>query len=114
MAHSSTIYYCHRIVATAPLASLQPATRAHFRTHGSTVLDTLTSGALQGAASVSASTSVGAKAALLLQQSSSAQAALEISGWIMADIIGQQTSDASHVSYAGIDLLMEISFGFRF
>ena len=63
------------------------------------MLDTLTSGALQGAASVSASTSAGAEAALLLQQSSSAQAALEISGWIMADIIGQQTSDASHVSY---------------
>ncbi len=80
----------------APLSSLQPATRAHFRTHGSTVLDTLTSGALQGAASVSSSAS--AEAALVLQQSSSAQAALEISGWIMADIIGQQATDASHVS----------------
>ncbi len=67
------------------------------------MLDTLTSGALQGAASVSASASASLEAALVLQQSSSAQAALEISGWIMADIIGQSATDASHVSYRHID-----------
>ena len=86
--YSWLLHFFFSIIATAPLRSLLAETRAHFRSHGSAVLDRLTSGALQGA--TTASTSVSTEGVQALQQSSSAQAALEVSGWIMADVIAQK------------------------